>query len=267
LLKKIERTLGRFAIPNLTIILVVGQVICYVAAIPDPHRLDVLQLIPNRAIQGEYWRFITFLFIPGLSNPLFFLFGMYFFYLMGTALENEWGSFRYNVYVFIAAVMAVAAAWVAPDAQASNVYIGTSIFLAFAFLYPDFTIYLFFILPVKIKWVALVTWVMLGVVVLIGAWLAKALVVASVANFFLFFGKDIVQMMRSRRRRMVSKFQELPNKSKPFHACAVCGITDKSHPTAEFRYCPSCDSSLAYCLDHIQNHEHRGKTATAGESK
>ncbi|MCX5795147.1 MAG: hypothetical protein NTY77_06625, partial [Elusimicrobia bacterium] len=111
------------------------------------------------------------------------------------------------------------------------------------------------VLPVKVKWLALLTWLGYGFQLLAGTWQTRLFVLASVGNFLIFFGKDILWMMKSGQRRMSKRAQEVSRVREAFHRCAVCGITDLSHPTMDFRYCPECQG-LGYCRDHIFGHQH-----------
>ena len=112
----------------------------------------------------------NFLFDPPLQNPLFAFFAWYLFYLMGTALEEHWGAFRYNIFLLIGYLMTVAVSFLIPALPVTNAYIGGSVFLAFAFLYPDFILQIFFVLPVRIQWLALITWLYYGYLLLFGGW-------------------------------------------------------------------------------------------------
>lgn len=266
-LDKLERKFGRYALPNVTIYLIAGQTLFYVLFMTG--RLDggMTSLVAGLVTAGEWWRLLTFLFDPPLSNPLFAFFAWYLFYLMGTALEEHWGAFRYNVYLLIAYLMTVAVSFLVPFYPVSNVYIGGSVFLAFAFLYPDFVLYLFFILPVRIKWLALLTWLGYGYAALIGDWHTRLMVLASVGNFLLFFGRDILWMAKNGRRQMAKQAWQISRrKEEAFHRCTVCGITDQTHPDEDFRYCPTCEGQYGYCQEHIFDHEHVKTTAVAQEA-
>lgn len=258
LLDRLERRFRGTGIPNITLYLVIGQIVFFVAE--QAGRLDILRvvLIPQLVIQGEWWRLVTFLFIPPAANLVFAFFAWYLFYLMGSALEGHWGTFRYNLFLLIGYVLTVAASFLMRGGMATNVFIGGSVFLAFAFLYPDFVLYIFFILPVKIKWLALITWIGYGWQLLTGTWETRFLVLASIGNFLLFFGRDILWRMKTGRRRMAAQAKGFSGKKEAFHRCTVCGITDLTHPDMDFRYCPDC-GGLGYCKDHIFNHEHRKK--------
>jgi hypothetical protein len=140
-----------------------------------------------------------------------------------------------------------------------------SVFLAFAALYPDFEIYLFFLLPVKVKWLAMLTWIGYFFGLVSGTWTTRLLVLASICNFLLFFSKDIVSRVRMARRNMAMQARHIGVKPKPyFHRCTVCGITDRSHPEAQFRYCQQCDGHHGYCMEHLRNHEHIKSQSAAG---
>ena len=263
LLERLEQKLRRFAVPHVTLALVFCQVLAYavIQAQPEPKLKQALQerllLIPDLVLAGEAWRLATFLVVPPITNIFFAFFFWYLFYLMGTALENYWGAFRYNLYLLIGYVATVAVSFLTPALPSSNGYLQASVFLAFAFLNPDFEIYLFFLLPVKIKWLALLTWIGYALAVVSGDWHGRALVLASVANFLLFFGRDIVERVRVGRRRMAVQAARFAVKERPyFHRCTVCGITDRTHPAMDFRYCSKCAGARGYCMDHLRNHEH-----------
>ena len=257
LLDKLERKIGAWAVPNLTIYLIAGQTVFYVMFLTGRVDRSVTLLSAGLLLQGEWWRLATFIFDPPLSNPLFALFAWYLFYLMGSALEEQWGAFRYNVFLLIGFLMTVAAAFLVPGAAVSNIFIGGSVFLAFAWLYPDFTINIFFVLPVQIKWLALLTWLWYGFQLLFGAWHVRLMVLASVCNFLLFFARDLIWMAKSGKRRMGWQARQVPRRDDtPFHRCSVCGITDKDDPRMDFRYCPDCAGQQCFCPAHIRDHEH-----------
>jgi hypothetical protein len=266
LMARLERTFGRFEIPNLTLYLVCGQAAFLIMAMSQKDRfISRIVLDPDRCLHdAEWWRLFTFIFYPPVPPfPRFCAVALYFFFIMGSALEANWGEFRYNLYLLVAYLASVAAAFLAyficgPD-FATNSYIGGSVFLAFATLYPEYIIYLFFILPVPIKWVALATWISYAIGLVIGDWMTRLLIIASVLNYLLFFARDLVQMMKHGRRRMERgiKRKIVPDPAAAFHTCATCGINDKTHPKMDFRYCPGCNGQLAYCTDHLHNHQHR----------
>jgi hypothetical protein len=255
---KLDRKLRRYAVPNVTIYLIIGQVLFFLFHMSGRFILERVVLIPEYVLAGEWWRLVTFLFIPPLTNPLFAFFAWYLFYLMGSALEGHWGAFRYNLFLLIGYAVTVAATFLFPESAATNIFIAGSVFLAFAYLYPDFQLYILFIIPVKIKWLALVTWIMYGYEMLVGSWHTRILVLASISNFLLFFGRDIIWSMKTGNRKMVFQAKQFTGKKEAFHTCATCGKTDISHPQMEFRYCTDC-GGLGYCMDHISNHEHRKK--------
>jgi hypothetical protein len=254
-MNNLEKKLGRYAMPNITLYLIMGQVFLFIVNLSGRFTLEPVILIPQLVLAGEWWRLITFIFIPPLTNPIFAFFAWYLFYLMGGALEEYWGVFRFNLFLLVGYIVTVAVSFLFPSYPVTNVFIGGSVFLAFAFLYPDFELLIFFILPVKVKWLALLAGIGYGYQILAGSWPTRLVVLASISNFFLFFGKDILWRMKAGNRRMITKAREVSGKREAFHRCAVCGITDLSHPAMEFRYCGEC-GGLGYCSEHLRNHEH-----------
>jgi hypothetical protein len=269
LLDRLERWLGRFAVPHLTLILILCQIVVYAAMFgttatdADMRGVSVvaerLQLVPARVLEGEVWRLFSFVIIPPFENIVFAFFGWYFFWMMGTALENEWGTFRYNVFLLVGWLATVAVSFLLPypDQPASPLFWQGSVFLAFAYLYPEFVIYLFFILPIRIKWLALLTWLGYGFGALVGNWNTRLLILAAVLNFLLFFGWEILQRMGMGRRHMLAQLHAIGAREPAYHhCCRICGITDRTHRDMDFRYCSKCEGSCCYCAEHLKNHEH-----------
>ena len=262
-LNRLERRFGRYAIHNLIfyIIGLNGLVFLFNLFIQPGVATRALELDPNRVLQGEIWRLISFIFIPPNFSILWIVFALYIFYLTGSSLESEWGTFKFNIYYFTGVVMTIVASFVT-GGIATAYYINLSLFLAFAALYPDFEFLLFFILPVKVKWLAWLDWAYLSFVVISSViyqdYASAALVVAAVVNYFLFFGSAMFrkqQMRTDSHQRRKKFFDEIAN-TPPVHTCATCGITDKSHPRMEFKYCRICGEDYVYCLNHIDNHQH-----------
>lgn len=271
---RLETKLGRWAVPNVTAILIAGQVLTYLAsAAPEPLGPRVFEnvlFMPDKVVAGEWWRVFTFLFTPPSTNVLFAFFFWYLFYLFGTTLEENWGALRYNIYLLLGYVASIVMAFVAWFAvgfagqAGTNAFLYGTVFLAFARLYPEFTMYIFFVLPIKARWLATFQWIFYGVNFLLSpSWLERALIAAAVFNYLVFFGRDIVRDMRHRHRRMQFQSKSLQGKGKNGprgrrmeHACHVCGLSSADAPRTQFRYCSECGGDLCYCPEHIGNHEH-----------
>ena len=262
---RLERKFGRYAVPNTTVFLIAGQTIFYVFLLTGKVDRGLAVLTADQLRHGEVWRLVTFLFNPPLSGPIFAFFAWYLFYLMGSALEAHWGHFRYNAYLLSGFLLTVGASFLVPGYPMSNAWIGASVFLAFAFIFPDFVLHLFLLLPVRIKWLALLIWLGYGYALLIGQWPTRLMVLASAGNFFLFFGRDLFRSAGSRHRRAARKRPAAGSRPTAayFHRCTVCGITDQSHPEMDFRYCSECEGQYGYCQEHIFHHQHVKKTDTA----
>jgi hypothetical protein len=271
LLARLESKFGRYAVPNLTVFIIAGQVLAYLAgmapAAPGQGSvLESIRLVPDKVLEGEWWRVLTYLFDPPRTNVIFAFFAWYLFYLMGTSLEATWGAFRYSVYLAIGYVASVAAAflsWFAiggPGLPASNAFLYGSVFLAFARFYPEFVIYLLFILPVKIKWLAWLTWALYAwSFVMSPFWLSRMMIVAAVLNYLLFFGRDVWRDVKHGHRRMRFQSAALQGRGghkRLVHECRVCGLTSETSPRTQFRYCSRCDSDCCYCPEHLDDHEH-----------
>ncbi|NNM87150.1 MAG: hypothetical protein HKL95_01385 [Phycisphaerae bacterium] len=254
--RQIKQKLERLAIARLTLWLIGGQLVMFGLHYSDPRIVEGLLLIPAKVLDGQWWRLLTFICIPMSLDPLWMLLDVYVFWLIGTALENAWGAPRYNLFLLIGYVATAAVAFLIPDGVAANGFLYGSTFLAFAFLYPDFLFYLFLVLPVRVKYLAWVAWGVYLLRFLNGSWMTRLMILAAVLNFLLFFRKDISQRIRHGHRRMARKAAAVP--AEPImHRCSVCGITERSHPQMEFRYCTKCTGALCYCLNHINSHQHR----------
>ena len=258
LLSKIERFLGRFAVPNLSYLLVAGQVAVYVAILIGRLEPGRLVLVPRLVMAGQWWRVFAFLLMPPPSSILFIAFAWWMFCLMGSALETFWGTLRFNLFVALGSAFTVGLSFLAPDRSVSNAFLAGSVFLAFSHLNPDFELALFFILPVKIKWLALGTWLVYGYEFITGGWPGRLQIVAAVGNFLIFFGRDIASTAKNRRRQMLkaARRDDEPGRGEPRHRCRICGKTELSNPELDFRYCSKCAGDECYCSDHIRNHEH-----------
>jgi hypothetical protein len=256
LLDRLEKKCRRFTVPNVSLYLIIGQVFFYLGVMSQFIDINDMLLVPADVLRGQVWRLFSFLFIPPVTNLLFAFFGWYIFYFMGTALENQWGVFRYNLYLLIGCIATILFSFLSPNYPATNGFIGGSVFLAFAFLYPEFQLYLFFILPIRIKWLALITWIFYFIAFAFGPWSERFMVLASVCNFLLFFWRDIIGRIKYGRKKMVEQAAGIVMKDEPMHRCVVCNATDKTHRGLEFRYCGDCRPVSCYCIDHLTGHTH-----------
>ena len=141
-MQPMKRILQRFAIHNLTMYLVGGQGLALILSLSAPGLADQMALIADAVTVGQWWRLLSFLFTPPFGNPIFAIFALYLLFLMGNSLEDQWGAPRYNLYLLIGYLLTIAAAFAFPANAATNVYVTGSIFLAFAFLFPNFEILL-----------------------------------------------------------------------------------------------------------------------------
>lgn len=265
-LKHLESRIRPWAVPNLTVILIAGQVLLYLVQMArvggnfGGDALSKINLDPGMVLQGEVWRLFTFAFAPPQMSMIWAFFYWMIFYLCGTTLENEWGIVRYNAFLLIGLLANIVAAFVAWSFGAldiaSNGFLYSTVFLAFARMYPNFIINLFLILPIQIKWLALLMWIGLGYGLVVGDWMQRLLIVASVFNYLVFFGRDHWRDLKQTQRRRSYQARTEKAAKPPVHKCRICGLDSNESPKTSFRYCSKCTGQCCYCPEHIQDHEH-----------
>lgn len=262
-LNKLERVLGRFAIRNLMTYIVMLNAIAFVLIYLDLYILQTgilyskMVLIPELVLKGEVWRLVTFLAIPPSLSLMWVFFTLYFYYMVGGALESEWGTFKFNAYYFLGILATIAVSFIF-NVAVEPIYINLSLFLAFARIYPNYELLIFFILPVKVKYLALLEWAFIAMTILNGSMSSKLTAIISIINFFIFFGPDILSGAKTNKQvhQNRQRFRHEIPKDFTYHKCTICGKTEKDDPTLEFRYCDKCEGDYEYCMEHVKNHEH-----------
>lgn len=259
-LNKMERKFGKYCIEGLMKYIVFGQAIVYILTMAQPEVRDFLTFEPTAIMHGDIWRIITFMFIPVNASSIWIVFILLLYYSIGMTLEREWGTFKFNVYYFTGILGTVVLSFIF-GIGASSTFVNLSLFLAFARLYPNYEFLLFFILPVKVKYLAWLEWGILLFTVVTGYTGQKIIALVSVLNYFLFFGKEIVANTKKQSKSHVRKkqFNSKMNRSESIHKCAVCGITEKDDPDMVFRYCSQCEGDYEYCSKHLKDHKHKTK--------
>lgn len=278
---KLERKFGRFGIPNLTIYMIVCYVIGYALMIVNPGILNWLSLEPAYILRGQVWRLVTWvLYPPSTSGVLWFAIAVLFFYYpIGTSLERTIGTFKYTLYILSGVIFTILGAFILYFLLGGNVlvgnvfstyYISLSTFLAYAMCYPDMQVLLMFIIPVKMKWMA-IFYVVIVVYEMIqyimaGAWYLVIPIVASLLNFIIFyFGtkdfsrynpKEVHRRNEFRRAMEPQGRMKSGSGSVTKHKCAICGRTELDDPNPEFRFCSRCNGNYEYCQDHLFTHTH-----------
>lgn len=280
-ISKLERKFGKYAISNLMFYVSAFYGIGFFINLLDPAvYYNFLSLNAEAILHGQIWRIVTFIMQPPSNSALVVVLIIYLYYTIGTQLERAWGAFRFNLYFFSGVLFHVVAAilvylMTGISLPLGTAYINLSLFFAFAALYPDVQFLLFFIIPVKVKWLAVLDGVFFGYTIL-QAFLpayggspygifykANALAaVLSILNFAIyFFNSRQMKAYRPSQVKRRAQFQrqvrpenKYPNGAK--HRCAVCGRTELDDPNLEFRYCSKCNGNYEYCQDHLFTHEH-----------
>ena len=262
----------RFGIPNLMLYIVIGNVAIWLFGIVDSSGTlySLLAFSPADILHGQVWRLVTFALIPN-SGGYLALIAFYFYYFIGSTIEREWGSGRFTIYVLTGMLLTVVYGFVLffvfhINAHISAQYIYLSMFFTFATLYPDMRVLLFFIIPIKMKWLGIVDALLFLFGVIATPFPYNLLPVVAVLNYLLFCGGwlfDYFRPARVKQRRKTVEFRNeihrirYEERNRPYtRKCSVCGRTDTDYPNLEFRYCSRCEGYHCFCMDHIDNHVH-----------
>ena len=270
----------RFGIPNLMRVIVIGNVAVYILMLltqnSDASALSFLTFNLNGLLHGEVWRIVTFIFYPSAGSPFWLLISLYFYYWIGSTLERQWGTAKFNLYYISGTLLTVLGAILASLISgnpyltvAGTGYVNLSMFFAFAMLFPDTTVLFMFIIPVKMKWLAYLDGALFAFDIIrgIGAhnWADVVLPVVALLNFAVFIWPEVhylrqrAQYQTSRKTVQFKQAQQRAQQAQqaPYHhKCAVCGRTDTDYPELQFRYCSKCAGYHCFCQDHIFNHVH-----------
>lgn len=249
-LDKFERRFGFLGIPGLIRIVIGFTALVYLLVFFNRGFESFLTLDPALIRQGQVWRLVTYIFLPQTFSPLWVLLALWFLWFIGEGLERAWGPFRLTLYFVVGMIGTTIAAFFF-GSNFSNGMLITSIFFAFARFYPNEVIYILFILPVKIKWLAwaFAAFLLLGFVLNSNSY--RAALIAAFANYFIFFGPEIIHQARhrhevsTRRRRFEDHSRSADD---ALHHCAVCGATELSDPNLDFRVARDGEE---YCMPHL----------------
>lgn len=268
-LNKLERKLGRFAIHGLMRYIILFYVAGYLIQYLRPEAYQFLTLDPYYIFHGgQVWRLISWLLIPpSNTNFIFVVIMLILYYQLGTALEKTWGAFKFNVFIFGGILFSILGALllyvIYPSynwgGSFSTYYINMTIFLAFAVCYPDMQIMLYFIIPIKMKWMAWFYAIVTVYTMVVSIWPRRVAILASLLNFLIFFfttrNYRSISPKEVHRKQSYRKKVQQP-KGITRHKCAVCGRTELDDPNLEFRFCSKCNGNYEYCQEHLFTHTH-----------
>lgn len=284
-LDKMEKKFGRYAIQNISLMLIICYGFGYAIQIVNAPFLNYLTLNPYLVLRGQIWRLFTWIIIPPSGFDIFFtLISLYFYYWLGTTLERTWGTFRYNVFLIGGIFFTILGSFVllayyyiqyAPEirlmgaaaffsqiggifALFSTYYVNLSIFLAFALTFPEIQVRLFFVIPIRVKWLGIIDAALTLYSFFVGGPVIRIVIGASLLNVIIFFlaTRNMMQMSpKQMRRRQVFRQEMRRTTGVTRHKCAICGRTE-ADGNLEFRYCSKCEGNYEYCQDHLFTHEH-----------
>ncbi|MBR6951526.1 MAG: hypothetical protein IKH56_07325 [Oscillospiraceae bacterium] len=271
----------RFGIPKLMLWLSIATAAVYIISLMDRSGtfLSLLLFDPSRIFRGEVWRLFSWVVIALPSGGAIWLFiSLYFYYFIGSTLESIWGPGRFTMFYLLGVAMHLVLGMAVYLIFGNTLflypyYLNMSMFFAFAVLFPEQRVLLFFFIPIKVKWLAVADAVLIFFPAIRqavqGNWLVLLLPVVSVLSFFVFCGSDLIALLRRTRAGQVSNvisFRKASRSVRPRpgnsghaeyrHKCSVCGRTDTEHPELEFRYCSLCTGYHCFCSEHINSHVH-----------
>ena len=286
-MKNLRRRFERFCfqnrgkgISNLMLYITLGCALVYLITqiTQNPILYNLLVFDRNAILHGQLWRLISYPLTFYNSNVLLMALVLYCYYSLGRAIETIWGTFRFNLF-YLTGIVMMDVYCMLFGGQADVTYLNLSLFLSYATMFPNSGFLLFFIIPVKAWIFALVDLALVVYGLIAYPFPYNLFSVISLANYFLFFGKDVLNVIplswrikfnrifkkgAAPRQPKVVPFAKIEVKKVPVqqakpsytHRCTICGRTDVSHPQLEFRYCSKCNGYFCYCEDHINNHTH-----------
>jgi hypothetical protein len=258
LLARLERSIGRYAIPNLITFIVGGMALVWVLSLVKPEMTKVIDLDMDAVRHGQVWRLVTFLFIPFGSSPVWVLVNLYFTWWVGSSLEQHWGSFKFNAFYVLGILGTVVAALI--TGPQTNTWLDVSLLLAFATTFPDVQILLFFFLPIRVKWLGIAAAVGIVAALFIGEWDTRASIAAAMANYLLFFAGHWRAVAKSQNLQAHQKVRRAEMQSGAPVAfgqrvCAICGAQEADGADIRVCSCEKCGGQpRALCLEHARNH-------------
>ncbi len=279
-MSKFEKRFGKYAISNLSLILILCYVVGYFIELVNADFLLYLTLNPYAILHGQIWRIFTWIIIPPSSLDPFTIIMLLFYYNIGTSLERTWGTYRYNVYLLSGMLFTVMGSfvWLAIEyfvggpvmnlsyistiasLYFSTYYINMSIFLAFAATFPEVQVLLMFIIPVKVKWLGILYGLVLVYDFLFaGSLVTRIAIASSLLSFVIFFftSRSHIHMSPKQMKRRAEFKQDIRRNSRVTkHKCAICGQTEDDDPSLEFRFCSKCNGNYEYCQQHLFTHTH-----------
>ena len=263
---RFEKKYGKYYIPNLMKYLMIIYAIGFILTLlrPDLYH-NYLALDVPKILKGQIWRIVTWLAYPIDTSRIFGILMIFLYFSLGMALEKVWGSFRFNIFMFMGMGLHIIATFVIYFIFGINMHLtpdnlNMSIFLAFAITFPDIYFLLFFVIPIKAKYLG-IFYALMEVLSFMESGIAgKVTIFLCFLNVLIYFlmTRDIrkIKPAEIKRRQTYNRQVKIVAPSSTRHRCTICGKTEKDDPSLEFRICSKCSSSREYCMDHLYTHVH-----------
>jgi membrane associated rhomboid family serine protease len=138
---------------GLTVPLTALHFIFFFLMVADRVKTSMLFGFWPEAALAQPWGFVTYQFLHG--GPLSLFFGAMMLYILGGALEGEWGTRGFTVFWLVATFGGSLSAWALGTRLVGDPFVvPVSMLFAYAYLFPDMQFLMFFVIPVKVKWLA-----------------------------------------------------------------------------------------------------------------
>jgi hypothetical protein len=257
LLARLERSLGKYAIPNLTNYIVGGMIAVFVLAFVRPDFIPWISLDIASVRQGQVWRLFSYLFIPSSMSILWFFMNVGYLLFIGRSLESEWGTFKFNVYYLVGMIGTTVGAVIIGHGV-GNVWLNYSLTFALATVFPEHEISLI-IIPIRLKWVGLLTFAYLLFSAAAGDWYTRVAIVCALSNYILFFAGHWRSRLQERNREVRqgarrAGFRESAPPKAGGKSCAICGARQDDGADIRVCTCEKCGRPRSLCLEHARNH-------------
>ncbi len=286
-MKNLRKSFERFCyqnrnkgIPNLMMYICIGNAVVYLLSMFDQSYTlySLLRFHKDAILAGQIWRLITYplTMSAGMGGGLGIILvaiSLFCFYSLGTVIERNWGTLKFNLF-YLSGIVMMDVYCMIFGGTADVTYLNLSLILAYSTMYPDARFLIFYVIPVKAWVLALIDLAFVVINFFTDPFPYNFFSIVSLANYFLFFGADVLNLfpksfqaklrkflhIKPRSNPKVIQFHVKPNNQQPKqdynHRCTVCGRTDVTNPELEFRYCSRCKGYYCYCQDHINDHAH-----------
>lgn len=257
-LHRLERRCPWIALPGLIRYVALFNALVFVLHLVAPGYESLLTLNREAILQGEVWRLVTWIFIPETFQPFWIFFALLFLWFLGEGLEEALGAFRLTLFYATGMIACTVVALIF-GSYGANTFLNLSLLYAFATIHPDYKVLFFFVIPLRISWLAILSCCLTAIGTLTEPRAVQAALVITLANYLLFFWPILFFKYRQAREgrykkretlhpslKVLKKSPELDASS--LHHCQICHRTEVTSPDLHFRVAAD---GTEYCMEHL----------------